>query len=459
MKGNPSNIGGKFVFKRHPLKFSHTQKIVGGFFLIILVGSFLLMLPVSARTRQWTPFADALFTATSATCVTGLTLFDTFTHWSLLGQILILIMIQLGGIGFMAVITMFSLMIKRKIGLHERQLMVQTLGMLYLSGAVRLIKRIIFGSLLIEGIGAVLLALRFIPKMGWGRGIYNAIFLSVSAFNNAGFDLMGRLEPFSSLTHFANDYMVLFVVGSLVFFGGLGFIIWDDILKHRFQLKKYELHTKIVLLTTLTLMVVGWLCFFLLESRECLEGMSLSKRLTQSLFFSVSLRTAGFVTFDAGKLSESGALLTLILMFIGASSGSTGGGIKVTTFAILVLSAVASMKQRKNIVIFKRQIDNETVKKASAMFIIYLAVVLIMTLVLTALEPFTLTEALFEVVSAVTTVGLSLGITPTHDLIGKLIMTFLMFIGRIGFITLIIALGGTHVEPPVERVTEKILIG
>jgi len=417
------------------------------------------MLPISARQREWTSFPDALFTATSATCVTGLSLYDTFIHWSLFGQLIILLMVQLGGIGFMTVLTMFSLVIKRKIGLHERQLMVQTLGMLYLSGAVRLIKRIIFGSLMIEGIGALLLAIRFIPKMGWFRGLYNSIFLSVSAFNNAGFDLMGRFEPFSSLKYFEHDYFVLLVIGILVFLGGLGFVIWDDILKHRLKMTKYELHTKIVLLTTLTLMVVGWLLFFLVESKASLEGLPLSHRLMQALFFSVSLRTGGFTTFDVGNLSESGALLTLILMFIGASSGSTGGGIKVTTFAILVLSAIASARQHKNIVIFRRKIDNETVKRASAMLIIYLSVVLLMTLVLTALEPFSLTEALFEVVAAVTTVGLSLGITPTHGLIGQLLITLLMFIGRIGFITLIIALGGSHTEPPVERVTEKILIG
>jgi len=440
-------------------KSSYTQQIVGGFLLIIFIGAMLLMLPISSRERTWTSFMNAFFTATSATCVTGLIVYDTFTHWSIFGQLVIITMVQIGGIGFMSILTMLSFVVKRKIGLHERQLMVQTSGMLHLAGAVRLVRRIFVGSLIIEGIGTVFLAIRFVPKMGFLTGIYNAAFLSVSAFNNAGIDLMGRYEPFSSLTLFADDLLVILTVSVLIILGGIGFIVWDDVLKHRLAFNKYELHTKIVLVTSGFLMLLGWLLFFVFERRGGLMGQPLSQQILQSFFYSVTLRTAGFVTFSPNHLSESGALLTLILMFIGASSGSTGGGIKVTTFAILVLSAISSARQRRHIVIFKRQIDNETVKQASAMLITYVAVVLGMTLILTMIEPYSMKESLFETISAITTVGLSLGITPAHGLFAQLVVTLLMFIGRIGFLTLIIALSGKYQEPPIERVTEKILIG
>ncbi|MCL1950050.1 MAG: Trk family potassium uptake protein [Turicibacter sp.] len=441
------------------MKLSYTQNIVMGFFLVIMLGTMLLMLPIATRERNWIDFSDAFFTATSATCVTGLMIFDTYSHWSLFGQLVILAMVQIGGIGFMTILTMFSLVIKRKIGLHERQLMVQAQGMLHLTGAVRLIKRIIFGSLIIEAVGASVLAIRFIPKLGFFPGIYNAIFLSVSAFNNAGIDLMGRFEPFPSLTYFADDFLVTLTLSVLIMLGGIGFIVWDDVLKHRLAFVKYELHTKIVLVTTFTLMLFGWLIFFILETPASLYGLPFSQRVLQTFFHSVSLRTAGFVTLDMTAISEGTALLTLILMFIGASSGSTGGGIKVTTFAVLVLSAIASARHKKATVIFKRNIDSDTVRKASAMLIIYFGVVLAMTLVLTMIEPFTMAEALFETVAAITTTGLSLGITPQLNTLSRLVITLLMFIGRIGFLTLVIALGGKQHEPPIERVTEKILIG
>ena len=447
------------IARNFRLKLTYTQTIVIGFFLIILVGALLLMLPISSRERNWTSFSVACFTATSATCVTGLQLFDTYLYWSFFGQLIILFMIQVGGIGFMTLLTMFSLFIKRKIGLHERKLMMETSGMLHLSGVVRLIKRILFGVLVIEGIGALLLAVRFIPLKGFWHGVYHAIFLSVSAFNNAGFDLMGEYGPFSSLQFFANDMLVTLTVSVLVFLGGIGYIIWDDIVKHKFNFSKYELHTKIVLSTTGILIGIGWLCFFIFEGQAGFYGLSWPQKLLQAFFYSITLRTAGFMTFDIHAISESGSLLTLIFMFIGASSGSTGGGIKVTTFAILVLSAVATARQRRNITIFKRQIDNETVKKASAMFMIYLAVVMSMTLLLTVLEPYSMKEALFETISAITTVGLSLGITPSHGLMAQLVIMLLMFIGRIGFLTLVFAFGGKHIAPPIERVTEKILIG
>ena len=441
------------------VKLSYTRVIALGFLLLILIGTFLLMLPISSRSGEWTPFLTAFFTATSAICVTGMVIFDTYAYWSTIGQLLLLLMIQIGGIGFMTILTMFSLVIKRKIGLHERQLMVQTSGMLQLSGAVRLIKRILRGVLIIEGIGVILLSLRFVPNMGWLQGVYHAIFLSVSAFNNAGFDLMGYYSPSSSLAYFANDPLVLLTVAFLVVIGGIGFIVWDDILKHRFNFSKYELHTKIVLVTSSLLVMGSWVLFFLFEQPHSLEGLPLSQQLLMSFFHAANLRTAGFLTFPVERLSESGILLTLILMFIGASTGSTGGGIKVTTFTILILSAFASIRQQRQITVFKRQIDNETVKQASALLVIYMLVVSSVTLVLMAVEPFNLKQAIFGTLSAITTVGITYGATIFQAWQAKLLIIVLMFIGRIGFLTLIIALAGKHVDPPIERVSEKILIG
>ena len=249
-------------------KLTYTQIIALGFFLIILTGGILLTLPISSRSGEFTPFLNAIFTATSATCVTGLVVYDTFTHWSLFGQIVIICMIQIGGIGFMTIITMLSIFLKRKIGLNERKLLMQSAGSIQIGGVVALILRIIKGTIFFEGIGAILLSIRFIPEMGFLRGIYNAVFHAVSAFCNAGFDLMGRFEKFSSLTRYSDDILVNLTIMSLIVIGGIGFIVWSDIIKFKFNFKKYELHSKIVLTATASLIIVGALVFFIFESQN-----------------------------------------------------------------------------------------------------------------------------------------------------------------------------------------------
>ncbi len=441
------------------IKFTYTQKIVLGFLAIILIGAFILTLPISSRSGEWTPPLDALFTATSATCVTGLVLYDTYTKWSALGQFIILVLIQTGGIGFMTIITMFSVFMKRKIGLHERQLLVHSAGMMKLSGAVRLIKRIMIGAICFELVGAAILATRFCPKMGFWQGIYNAIFHSVSAFCNAGFDLMGKYGQFSSLTSFRSDPVVNITIILLIVTGGIGFIVWDDILKHKLNFRKYELHSKIVLSVTGLLIFIGWISFYMLESNKSLAGLNDIDRVMAALFHSVTPRTAGFNTIDIAGMSEAGSFLTIILMFIGGSSGSTAGGVKTTTLAILAINAVVSSRKIHSLTTFKRRINDETVKKVCAIVTVYLAAIIFSTLILCGVEPFGLREILFEVVSAIGTVGLSMGITPALGTAAKVVIIFLMFVGRVGLTTLVLALARKHLDPPVERVTEKILIG
>lgn len=447
------------MIKKINLKFSYTQTIALGFVVLILVGAFVLCLPISSRSGEWTSPLDTLFTATSATCVTGLVLYDTYTQWSVFGQIVILFLIQLGGIGFMTVLTMFAIFMKRRIGLHERQLLVQSAGMLRLSGVVRLIKRIVVGVICFELAGAVLLATRFCPQMGFWQGIYNAVFHSVSAFCNAGFDLMGKYGQFSSLTSYASDPVVSLTVVLLIITGGIGFIVWDDIAKHKWKFRKYALHSKIVLTSTGLLIGVGWLLFYLFESGGLLSELDGPDKAIAALFQSVTPRTAGFNTIDMAGLSESGSFLTIILMFIGGSSGSTAGGIKTTTLTVLLLSALASSRRIRHVTAFKRRIDDGLIREAGAFFIVYLAVVTVAAMLLCALEPFSVKEALFEVVSAIGTVGLSMGVTPSLGAAAKVIIMLLMFVGRVGWLTLVFALAGKHFDPPIERVPEKILIG
>lgn len=440
-------------------RVSYTRIIALGFAGIILFGSFLLCLPIASRDGQWTSYIDTLFTATSATAVTGLVVFDTYSQWTVFGQIVILALVQIGGIGFMTVVTLFSMVLKRNIGLHERTLLSQTTGALSLGGIVRLIRRIVFGTFIIEGIGAILLSIRFIPKMGILDGIYNSIFHSISSFCNAGFDLMGKFGEYSSLTTFSDDIVVNVTVMLLIIIGGVGFIVWNDILKFRFNFKSYLLHSKIVLATTLILIFSGAVLFFFFEYNHSFKGESTGTKVIMSFFQSITTRTAGFNTVNIGELSESGNLLTRMLMFIGGSPGSTAGGIKTTTFAVMILGAIASSRHVPNINIFRKRLDENIVKQAAAIFSIYIFAVLISTLIICAIQPFTVKQVMFEVISAAGTVGLSTGITTDLSIISKLIITFLMYGGRVGGLTIALLLAEKRTHIPIERPTEKILIG
>lgn len=416
-------------------------------------------MPFSSRTGDWTPFIDALFTATSASCVTGLVVVDTYTHWSLFGQLVVLALIQVGGLGFMTFVMISGLLLGKTIHVQERRLVMQSSGTLELSGMVRMIKRIVFGTVLFESLGAILLATQFVPEMGWGTGIYYSIFHSISAFCNAGFDLMGCYEPFSSLTRYVENPVVSLTICGLIIVGGLGFLVWGDIAKNRFHLRSYRLHSKITISMTVILLLGGSLLFYLFEKDHLLADASPLKSVLASFFAAVTPRTAGYNTLPVGELSQSSSLLTIILMFIGGGTGSTAGGIKVTTFVVLAMTVLSSAQQKSQVSVFKRQLDPGITRQASAIASIYLAMILLCTLIICALQPYSLRDVLLEVVSAIGTVGLTAGITPVLDPISKLLLILLMYGGRLGALSLALAFAERKDVVPLNRPVEKILIG
>ncbi len=442
-------------------KLTYTQVIVLSFFCLILIGALLLSLPLSSRTREWTPFIDALFTATTASCVTGLVVVDTYTHWSLFGQVIQLVLIQIGGLGVMTCISLIALFLKRRLSLGERRLIMQAAGSLQIGGIVKLLRRILIGTALAEGVGALLLALVFCPKMGFWAGLWNAVFHAVSAFCNAGIDLMGRYEPFSSLTTETLRFspVVILTLMALIIIGGIGFIVWTDIARHKLNFRKYEVHSKIVLVTTGLLILGGALLFFIFEYNHTLAGFSPWQKLLTSLFQAVTPRTAGFNSVPLDQLSEPGKVLSALLMFIGGSPGSTAGGIKTTTFAVLLLSAFAACRRYGGVTVFRRRLDDKTIVQASAITTVYTLVLFAAVLIIDATEPFTFIEVLFEAVSAIGTVGLSLGITPLLSTVSKIILILLMFMGRVGGLSLMLVLAERRINVKIDRPATQILIG
>lgn len=448
------------MFTIKKIKFTYTQIIVLGTFALILLGAFLLSLPISARNGMKTPFIDALLTASSAFCVTGLIVYDTYTHWSLFGQIVILTLIQVGGLGFMTIITLFSLILKRKIGLKERRLLMESANTLNIGGIVRLVKKIIKRTFIIEGIGAVILALRFYSEMGLLEGFYNGVFHSISAFCNAGFDIMGKYDPFTSLTRYTDDIVINFTIMTLIVVGGLGFLVWDDIIENGFSFRKYHLHSKIVISITTILIFGGAAFFYILEGSSSMANMSTYERILASLFQSVTPRTAGFNTIDQTMLSESGSLLTMLLMIIGGSPGSTAGGIKTTTLVVLIIGSISSAKRTSELTIYKRRLENDSLKKASSITIMYMMTALVSIMVLCAIEDFSLKQIMFEVFSALSTVGLTMSVTPNLTSgLSKLIISLLMYGGKVGVLSLAAALSEKKEAVQLSRPTEKIVIG
>lgn len=440
-------------------KLSRVQIIAFGFFGVILIGSLLLMLPFSTRSGQTTSYVDALFTATSATCVTGLTPFDTYTHWTLFGQLVILFMIQLGGIGFMTVITMATLFMRHKIGLQNRMLVMESAGTITLSGIGQLVRRIIAGTAIIETTGAAILATQFVPEFGWLRGLYYSFFHAISAFCNAGFDLMGCIEPGSSMINFNGNAVVMVTLVFLILIGGIGFFVWDDILVCKAKFKNYKIHTKLVLVLTAILTVIPFVMFFLFEYDHAFKEMDFFDRILNSLFQTVTPRTAGFSGIDMTTLSEPGGMLTIVLMFIGGNPGSTAGGVKTTTIAVILLSTVAYLQEDNNVTVFKKRIEDKMVRRACAIAFIYFMMIFAASLVISWIEPLNLREVLFEVVSAVATVGLSMNVTATLSATSKVIVIVLMYAGRIGALTFIMLLSKRNKTAILKRPTGKIMIG
>lgn len=445
--------------KKRTHRFTYTQLIAIGFLGIILLGSLLLCLPIASNDGTWTSYVNSLFTATSATCVTGLVVYDTFTHWSLFGQLVILFLIQVGGIGFMTVITLFSLILRRQISLRERKLIMQSAGALQIGGIVSLIKQVALATLVFEGVGAILLSIRFIPERGTTQGIYAAIFHSVSAFCNAGFDLMGYYEPFSSLTRYVTDPLVNFTMIALILLGGLGFFVWRDISTHKWHFSKYQLHTKLVLTMTAILTVVGAMLYFIFEYYATQADLSVGQRIMVSLFQATTPRTAGFNTTDINGFSESSSILTMILMFIGGNPGSTAGGIKTTTLLVLILSITATCRHSTGITIYKRQLEDGIARQAAAIATIYMIAILTATMIMCAIEPLDMKTIFFETISAAGTVGATAGATQVMGTVSKIIVMVLMFGGRVGGLTLALVLAEKRVHVPIERPTEKIMLG
>ncbi|MDE6924722.1 MAG: Trk family potassium uptake protein, partial [Acetatifactor sp.] len=432
--------------------------ILGGYLTIILVGTALLMLPISTKGPGSTGWTDCFFTATSATCVTGLVRFDTFSHWTMFGQLVILGLIQIGGIGFMTIAILVMVLTKRKIHLSQRSLMQNSISAPQIGGIVRMTKFIALGTLLIEGIGAALLCVDFIPRFGIGQGIFFSLFHSISAFCNGGFDLMGGATgEFSSLTGMVGNWYVCAVIMLLIFVGGLGFFVWHDLLTRKFRFRRLNLHSKMVLAISVGLVIVGALVMALLEwNQAAYAGLSAGEKINAALFQSVSVRTAGFNTVDLASMSEGGIFVMTCLMFIGGSTGSTAGGIKTTTFWILCISILVTFRRKKNIEMFGRRMEEGITRTASCVFMTYLLLSVTVSVIISALEDLPLLTALFESVSAVATVGLTLGVTPGLGMVSKLLLAFLMLCGRVGSISMLLAFSSekrvTNSRLPLEKV-------
>lgn len=430
-------------FRKSTSKLNPSQMMVVGFAAVILIGAILLSLPIATQTGERTSFLDSLFTATSAVCVTGLVVVDTATYWNFFGQIVIIILIQIGGLGFMTITTLFSLIVKKRINLKERLLIQESLNQIDLSGLVKLTRYILLMTFVIEGIGALILSTVFIPQFGFIRGSWYSIFHAISAFCNAGFDLMGNVTgPYSSLMYYVNNTTITLAISALIILGGLGFPVILDIVKNK-KISKLNMHSKIVLISTSILIVVGMLFILIVEYKNVgtLGNLSLKGKILASLFQSVTIRTAGFATIDLTILHQATLFIMMIFMFVGASPASTGGGVKTTTIAVLILTVKSFLLGKEDIEVFGRRITSSTVRKSVGIFFVGVLAVLTGILLIVLIEPeFDLLEASFEVVSALATVGLSIGGSSNLTSIGKLLIVIYMFMGRVGLLTIFLAL-------------------
>ena len=419
------------------------------------------MLPISSRSPGGAPFLDALFTAASATCVTGLVLHDTVTYWSEFGQAVILLLIQTGGMGVVTTAVAVSLFTGKRIGLRQRCLMQEAIAAPQVGGIIRMTGFILKATFLMEAAGTLFLALRFCPEMGLFQGLWFSLFHSVSAFCNAGFDLMGAAGPFSSLTNYVGDPLVCGTIVGLIVAGGIGFFTWEDLCRHRWHLHAYRLQSKLILTITAALILLPALALYLFEfSQPRWETLTFSERLLASLFQSVTPRTAGFNTVDLTRLAGSSQMLLILLMLVGGSPGSTAGGFKTTTLATFLLSVRAVFQKRENIQCFGRRLPPATLRSAVSICTLYAALFLTAGVLIAAWDGVPLSCALFETASAIGTVGLSLGITPELSGLSRLVLILLMYFGRVGGLTMMYAMLSTsHVPAPAQLPMEKIAVG
>lgn len=431
---------------------SSPQVMVLGFAAVILTGALILMLPISSAKGSWTPFIDSLFTATTSVCVTGLVAVDTGSHWSLFGQVVILLLIQIGGLGVVTLAASFMMMAGRKIGLLQRSTMRDAVSAHKLDGIVRLTRFIVFGTLLIELIGAAIMAPTFVRDFGLARGIWFAVFHSISAFCNAGIDLMGYREPFSSLTHYVGNIPVNVAVMGLIVIGGIGFLTWDDIVTHKHRIRSYRMQSKVILVTTGLLILIPAIGFFFLEFTH----LPMKERILASLFQAVTPRTAGANTVDLAAMSEAGQMTLIVLMLIGGSPGSTAGGMKTTTFAVILACAAAVFRKRDSAQFFGRRVAHDVITTACTVAFMYVGICVGGAMIISLVEGLPMLTCMYETASAVATVGLSLGITPGLTSFSKCLLIAMMYIGRVGGLTLIYAAVSGPARPgklPLENLT------
>ena len=427
----------------------------------ILLGAALLTLPAASRSGVSCGFRPALFTATSATCVTGLVLYDTFTQWSGFGQLVIISLIQIGGLGFMSAATLFVFFLRRRIGLKQRLVMAQALSVSDMDGIVKLQKTVLKGSFTVEGIGALILFIRFLPEFGFVRALKWGAFHSISAFCNAGFDIFGCITPGASLMEFQSDPVVLLTLGALVVIGGLGFLVWQDVAENR-VFHKCSVYTRLVLLTTLGLILMGWLGICILEWNNpgTLGSMGLGDKLLNGLFQSVTLRTAGFVAIDQALLTDSGKAFSMVLMLIGGSSGSTAGGLKTVTFIVLILFMAARARGRSSVCIFKRTIPQSQVLDAMTIAFLMTALAVFGGIFISATSQVAFVDAMYEAVSAIATVGLTAGVTGSLGVPAQLLIILYMYFGRVGVLTISMGfLTGNKAEERFQYAQTSLLIG
>lgn len=436
-------------------RFNYFQKIIFGFAALILFGAFMLMLPISGKEQVPTPFLDALFTSTSASCVTGLVVYDTATHWSLFGQAVILFLIQVGGLGVVVVMTSLILLSGKRIGYSQRNTLANSISISSQGGIMKMLIFLLKWTGIIELFFASLLATQFIPEFGWKRGLWYSIFHSVSAFCNAGFDLMGIKEPFSSLTDYSGNPVVNISIMALILLGGLGFMTWQDIAKNKWNFHRYRLQSKIILSATAFLVLLPALFYFFVEFR----GMPMESRILASLFTAVTPRTAGFNTVDFSKFSDSGIFLQTLLMLVGAAPGSTGGGMKITTMTVLILTSVAIFRNNSRTEAFGRTIPREVIRNATTIAYMYVCLCVLSGMFISLYENIPLLTTSFETASAIATVGLTLGITPKLSPLSHALLIFLMYIGRVGGLCLIYAVFPNANPNKGRLVEENVIVG
>ncbi len=431
------------------------------FAAIIVLGTMLLCLPMASRSGVSCGVRPALFTATSATCVTGLILFDTWTQWSRFGQGVILCLIEIGGLGFMAMASLVVFLLRRKVGLRQKMLMAQALSVNEMDGVVRLQKWVLLGSLIIQFTGASILFLRFLPQFGLKKSIWWAVFHAISAFCNAGFDVMGSVAPGASLSIFNQDSIVCITIMALIVIGGLGFFVWEEVATKR-SFKKFSVYTRLVLLTSLTLIVAGAVAFCLLEWNNplTLGQMDTPHKILNGLFQSITTRTAGFAAVDQAALTEGGKAVSVFLMLIGGSSGSTAGGVKTVTFVVLVLFILSRARGRNTVTVFKRNVPHEKIMDAATIVGLVVGLAFVGAVFIVATSPVGFVDALFETVSALATVGLTAGVTPALSIPAQWMIIVFMYFGRVGILTLSLGfLIGNKAENRFRYADTNLLIG